>query len=378
MFKDRNFSDLLKAGLIYVFIALAIASPWYIKNAIWFHNPMYPFLTGEVAEFGPSGVRYFNADDERKLDAHFDAARTAIPDTVAAQERELNRAANERLERHPMRLWEFFVRPNAYLMAEPYQFPNYLFCLIPLIVFLKPGKWIWWLLILSLAFVFGVTLTSWIARYLVPAYPALTIVAAYTLSTIATRLQSRLRIAKVLPHYVIGLLLLTIVAMSAGEMKETKALNFIVGQISRHNFLAPLPFYRPIDFINNQLPQNARVMSVGAQMNYGLNRPYLADETWFSTKWRRVLVQEDSLEGVNAQLKAQGFTHILYNRSLFIFATRMGIEGTGGMNLITKNNAAHGLEDQLLRNWATFTLYKNRFLEPQYSDEWGYQVLRIK
>jgi hypothetical protein len=56
----------------------------------------------------------------------------------------------------------------------------------------------------------------------------------------------------------------------------------------------------------------------------------------------------------------------------------MGIEGTGGMNLITKNNAADGLEYQLLRNWATFTLYKNRFLEPQYSDEWGYQVLRIK
>ena len=377
--KDRNFLDVVKTGVIYVFIALAVASPWYIKNAVWFHNPMYPFLTGEVAEFGPHGVRYFNADDERKLDAHFDATQKAIPDTVAAQQRELTKAANERLERHPMRLWEFFLRPNTYLMAEPYQFPNYLFCIIPLIVFLKPGKWIWWLLILSLAFVIGVTLTSWIARYLVPAYPALTIVGAYTLSTITTRLQSRLLIAKVLPHYVIGLLLLTVVAMSAGEMKETKALNFAGGQISRHDFLAPLPFYTPIDFINTQLPQNARVMSVGAQMTYGLNRPYLADETWFSTKWRRLLVQQDSLEGVNAQLKAEGFTHILYNRSLFIFATQMGIEGTGGMNLITKNNSAqNGLEYQLLRNWATFTLYKNRFLEPMYSDEWGYQVLRIK
>lgn len=378
--KDRNsFSQVAKAGLIYIFIALVMASPWYIKNAIWFHNPMYPFLTGEVAEFGPNGVRYFNVDDERKLDAHFDATRKAIPDIVATQERELTRAANERLERHPMRLWELFLRPNAYLMAEPYQFPNYLFCIIPLIVLLKPGKWILWLLILSLAFVFGVTLTSWIARYLVPAYPALTIVGAYTLSTITTRLQSRWPSARILPYYVVALLLLTVVAMSGKEMKETNSLSFIDGQISKHDFLAPLPFYRPIDFINNQLPQNARVMSVGAQMNYGLNRPYLADETWFSTKWRRVLVQEDSLEGVNAQLKAQGFTHILYNRSLFIFAAQMGVEGTGGMNLITRNNSAHnGLEYQLLRNWATFTLYKNRFLEPLYSDEWGYQVLRIK
>ncbi len=80
-----------------------MASPWYIKNAIWFHNPIYPFVTGEVAEFGPNGVRYINAEDERKLDAHFEAARKAIPDVVTAQQQELTQAANTRVERHPMR-----------------------------------------------------------------------------------------------------------------------------------------------------------------------------------------------------------------------------------------------------------------------------------
>ena len=59
----------------------------------------------------------------------------------------------------------------------------------------------------------------------------------------------------------------------------------------------------------------------------------------------------------------------------------MGIEGTGGMSLI-----AHG-EDEgvkkspeypLLRNWSTFALYKERFLEPVYSDNNGYEILRIK
>lgn len=375
----EKISKVLQYGVLYTLLALAVASPWYIKNAIWFHNPIYPFGTGEVAEFGANGVRYFNAEDERKLDAHFEAAREAIPDVVAAQQQELIKAANGRLKRHPMRLWEFFFRPNDYLMAEPYQFPNYLFLIIPFIVFLKPGKWIWWMLILGLAFVFTVTLTSWIGRYLVPAYPALTIVSAYTLSTIATRLQPRLQLARILPHYVTALLLLTVVFMSAKAMKETHSLNFITGQISTHSFLAPLAFYRPIDFINTQLPQNARVMSMGVQMTYGLNRPYLSDETWFSTKWRRILAKEDSLEGVNAQLKAQGFTHILYNRSLFLFAAQMGIEGTGGMNLITTDNSAqNGFHHQLLRNWSTFTLYKNQYLEPLYTDDWGYQVLRIK
>ncbi len=379
MRKRESILKVLQSGVIYTFIALAVVSPWYIKNAIWFHNPLYPFVTGEVATFGQDGLRYFNADDERKLDAHFEAARQFMPDVVASQEQQLARAASERVERHPMRWWEFFFRPNAYLMAEPYQFPNYLFLIIPLVVFFKPGKWIWWLLILGLMFVFSVTLTSWIARYLVPAYPALTIVAAYTLATISTRLHSRLLLAKILPHYAIALLLLTVISMSARVMRETNSLWFITGQVSRRDFLAPLPFYRPIDFINNQLPQNARVMSVGVQMTYGLSRPYLADETWFNTKWRRMLAQEDSLEDLNAQLKAQGFTHILYNRTLFIFAAQMGIEGTGGMDLITTDNAAQNdFHHQLLRNWSTFTLYKNRFLEPLYSDDWGYQVLRIK
>src|SRR5215213_3513660 len=184
----ENFLKVLQSGVLYTLLALAVAAPWYIKNAVWFHNPIYPFVTGEVAEFGPNGVRYFNADDERKLDAHFEATRKAIPNIVAEQEQQLKRAANERIERHPMRLWEFFFNPNAYLMAEPHQFPNYLFLIIPLVVFLRPGKWIWWLLILGLAFVFSVTFTSWIARYLVPAYPALTIVAAYTLTTLSGRL----------------------------------------------------------------------------------------------------------------------------------------------------------------------------------------------
>ena len=120
---------------------------------------------------------------------------------------------------------------------------------------------------------------------------------------------------------------------------------------------------------------------MGSQMTYGLKRSNYTDETWFATKWRRLLIHEDSLEKVNEKLKAEGFTHILYNPTLFSFATLMGVEGTGGMNLMTQEEngaASNSLEYQLLRNWSTFTLYKERFLEPVYSDEYGYQVLRIK
>jgi 4-amino-4-deoxy-L-arabinose transferase-like glycosyltransferase len=375
----------LRLGVGYTLLAFAFASPWYIKNAIWFENPMYPFITGEVASFGPNGIRYFTADDERKLEAHFNAARNERPDIVRLQEEELRRAINARVERHPMRLWEFFSRPTAYLMAEPYQFPNYLFLVIPLIVFLKPNRWVIWLLAISLAFVFSVTLTSWIARYLLPAYPALTIVTAYTLANISSRLCERISLLQKLPEYAVAGALAAIVATSAASMRHFNSASYLVGAISRQQFLHALPDHRPIEFINQELPPNARVMTLGAQMTYGLMREHSADESWFATKWRRLLVNNDTLDKVNQELKDQGYTHILYNPTLSRFAARMGIEGTGGMNLIAQpggnipnERRSPGPEHSILRNWSTFTVYKERFLEPVYSDDYGYQVLRIK
>ena len=376
----ESIPKVLQYGVIYTFLALAVASPWYIKNTIWFHNPIYPFVTGEVAEFGPNGVRYFNAEDERKLDAHFEATRKAIPDIVAAQEQQLRDAANSRPERHPMRLWEFFFKPKTYLMAEPYHFPNYLFLIIPLIIFLKPGKWIWWLLILGLAFVFSVTFTAWIARYLVPAYPALTIVAAYTLSTLGKRLEPRLAIAKRIPVYVLALAFIPVIAGCVASIRYFHSVHYLTGTLSRNEFLTQLTFHRPLDFVNRELPSTARVMMIGAQMNYGLKRPYYADESWFATKWRRLLIENNSLDAVNEKLKLQGFTHIIYSRSLFIFAAQMGLEGTGGMSLLAKPEDGASLrtpEYPLLRNWSTFELYKEQYLEPVYSND-NFEVLRIK
>ena len=375
----ESIPKVLQYGVIYTFLALAVASPWYLKNAVWFHNPIYPFVTGEVAEFGPNGVRYFNAEDERKLDAHFEAARKAIPEVVAAQQQELANAASTRVERHPMRLWEFFSRPQAYLMAEPYQFPNYLFLVIPLVVFLKPSKWIWWLLILALGFVFSVTATAWISRYLVPAYPALTIVAAYTLEALSMRLSPRLAIAKRIPVYALALSFIPVITACVASFQYFHSVQYVTGTMSRHEFLTRLTFYQPLEFVNRELPSTARVMMIGDQMNYGLNRLYYADESWFVTKWRRLLVENDSLEAVNEKLKQQGFTHIIYGPGLFTFAARMGLEGTGGMSLLSKpeDRATRTPEYPLLRNWSTFELYKERYLEPVYAND-DFEVLRIK
>jgi 4-amino-4-deoxy-L-arabinose transferase-like glycosyltransferase len=379
--KRHRIITLLRGGLTYAVLCAAIASPWYLKNYFWFHNPVYPLITGEVAEFGSHGIRYFDANDEQRLDAHFNVARSELPDVVKSQEKELTDAISSRVQRHPLRWWEFFLKPNTYLMAEPNHYPNYLFLLIPLLVFLKKPRWVVWLLVLSLGFVLAVTSTTWIARYLLPAYPPLTIVAAYVIMAVSERVH----LLRNLPIYLLAGVLGVVVAASVVSIRKFNSLRFVTGSVSRRDVLLPFTYYKPIHFINTQLPPDARVLLVGAQLNYSIERPYMSDESWFATKWRRLLVRNNSLDEVNQDLKRQGFTHILYSPNIFTYAAAMGTQGTGGMDLMATNREDSsdearrlGPEYQLLRNWSTFTLYQRKYLETVYSDKSHYFVFKIK
>jgi len=379
--KRQRVVTVLGRGIAYAIITLAVASPWYLKNLVWFHNPLYPLVTGEAAEYDGGRLRYFDAYDEQKLDAYFEQARQEIPDVVHQQEQALTDAISTRVDRKPFLLWNLFLRPNTYLMAEPNHYPNYLFLIIPFLVFFRRPRWIVWLLAVGLGFVFAVTATSWIARYLLPAYPALTIVVAYTLITISERVA----VLKNLPIFLFGALLGITAATGIVAMRKFNTFGFVTGLSSRHEILAPFTYYKPIDFINRSSPANAKVMFLGAQLNYGIEGPYAPDETWFATKWRRLLVQTNSIDEVNQQLKREGYTYILYSPSIFPFAAAMGTKGTGGMDLmtLTPEDASPearrlGSDYQFLRNWSTFTLYQQKFLETVYADNNQYFVFKIK
>lgn len=372
---------IIRRGILYALIAAAVASPWYLKNYVWFNNPLYPLITGEVADFGGGKVRYFDANDEHRLNAHFEQARREIPEVVKAQEQALIDAVGRRVERHPLLLWNFFLNPNAYLMSEPHHYPNYLFLLIPFLVFFRKPRWMVWLAVLGFGFVFAIASTSWIARYLLPAYPPLTIVAAYTVNAISERIN----VLRNVHIFLLAGLFAVVISTSILSMSKFNSFRYLAGTTSRRDVVGLFTYYKPLEFINNTLPQNARVMFLGTQLTYGIERPYISDESWFSTKWRRLLVHNNSLEEVNRDLKQQGVTHILFSPGIFTYAAARGTEGTGGLALMalkTEQAPAElgrlGPEYLLLRNWATFTLYQQQFLETVYSDRDNNYVFKIK
>ena len=398
--RQHDLRTILSRGVGYSLIALAIASPWYVKNYVWFGNPFYPFFTGEVAAFGSQGVRYFDAEDEHRLDDYFNVTRREIPELVQAEEQALLANAQNRPARHPMRPWEIYLKPADYLMAEGRHLPNYLFLIIPLSLIIKRNRWVFWLLGLASCYFLMVTWSSWIARYLLPAYPALTIVTAYTIVTAGDWLKNRISSTRIIPSYLVAAALIVVMGNCVLSLRETHALEYITGKLSRSDFMLAFTYYPPIVFINRELPPNARVMSFGAQMTYGMQREFESDETWYATKWRRLLVGNSSLQGVNEDLKRQGINYILYSPNLFLFAARMGLDNGQAVppkpgQLIARlmgrqtpavNDSPRNIEEAkrlgadypLLRNWATFTLYRNKFLETVYSDDEGYRVYRIR
>ena len=382
--KRRPVLGVMKDGLIFTAIVVAIASPWFIKNQVWFHNPVYPFITGELAEYGDGKIRYFGEDDERKLNAYLDQARRESPETLKTIEKELADSANRRVERHPLRFWEYLTEPDTYNLgtAEAYHDPNYLFLLAPLVFLFDRRRWLVWLGLLVASFYVFLASTSWIARYLLPIYPALTVLAACALVALADRLRSRSQLASLLPVVAVSAAVGSVVFIGAVQIFAAGTVSFLTGALSRREFMSAAFYYPPIDYINRTVPQSERVLMVGAQMCYDMQRDYIAEGGWDSIEWERLMIRNSSFEEVHQDLKRQGVTHVLYSPGLFGFVAYVGRRGSGPSGSMFQpgsvTRGSSGVDYQIqLRNWATFELYRSKYLETiqTYKD---YFVCRLK
>ncbi len=134
-------------------------------------------------------------------------------------------------------------------------------------------------------------------------------------------------------------------------------------------------------------------------MTYGIKRPCLTDETWYTTKWRRLLVRNNSLDEVHQDLKEQRINYILFDPGLFVFAAGMGLDQGQvvppvprplaaralGIKFEPGNDLKQSFEEAsrlgsdflLLRNWATFEQFREKYLQEVYRDENGYRIYAV-
>jgi len=373
-----------REGLLFIAVALATSAPWFVKNAVWFHNPIYPYFTGEVAGFENGSPRYFTAEDEGKIAAHFEQARKENPEMAADIEKTMAAYAAKRPERHPLRFWEYFTKSNNYNVSDTALTPNYLFLCVPLLLLARRSRWVTWLLVISAGFFLLTVKTVWVARYLLPIYPTLTVAAAYALECVAERIGKYIRHARRLAAVIVLSALAIVLAQNDHRQAVEKAWPFVNGKYSRQEFLAfARGYYRMLDFVNQQLPGRGRALMIGAQLSYGLHQPHISDGSWMSVEWRRLLSRHASFEEIHQSLKSEGVQCVIYYPNLFGLVAYVGAEGSGPSGDASLGNGAlDGKPDYLpqLQNWVTFEAYSRKHLERVYGNDsmFGFKIFRLR
>ncbi len=291
----------LAAAAAWGALALLVGCPWYAKSAVYTGNPVYPFY----ARLFPS--RNWSA----ALGAQYDASNASFG--VGTTLRELHSPAQAVLT--PWNLTMYLVpgHPPPSPNFRPFNdFQTPLAALSPLLLAAlffpafsrgAPGgmKALAGYALLSLGLWF---VTAQYVRYLLPTLPALCLLAAWVLERAwAGRWRSR---------YALAALGVGSLAFTASVGAQLWALQAPVafGQVPRGDYAARgFAPYEAMQFINQHLPQGAKIAFYGCPLGFYCDRPYLWADAQHST-----LIPYDrfrSPDDLRASLRGLGVTHVL-------------------------------------------------------------------
>jgi hypothetical protein len=152
-------------------------------------------------------------------------------------------------------------------------------------------------------------------RYLIPLFPLLALVTG----AILTRYKSQKKIFGLLLCIVAGSLAFNGYHIVRDFIK-IDPLRVAVGLESRDHFLSrTIPPYTMYRFVNQTLPPDARIFLIYMK-NYTFlcDRDCYADAMFEAHTLQKILREEASPDRVRNRLKAEGFTHLLYDEHYLI------------------------------------------------------------
>jgi hypothetical protein len=305
--KGRGAKDALRDSALYLAVAVAVVSPWLIRNYAWKGSPFYPVIdsalraaargegfhvTGEIAPLAKRTVLY----GEGVLD----------------------------LALLPLRIfWE--GRDNSIERFDGVLNPLYLL-FIPLLFLRRNVKDIRYLAVFVILFFALATLTAdLVTRYLMPAMPAFIVLAAAGFRNLSE--TRRLKAAAV------ALILLTLafnVRYVAGLYQRLSPFGYLTGAVTRDEYLtAALPDYEAVMRSNRILPPGAAVMLLfaGDRGYYWEREYYFPDRTGLLV--RSYIKRSRDAAELGEKMKRRGVTHLFVNDALFgkFVADNFGAEG---------------------------------------------------
>jgi hypothetical protein len=285
--------EALRRLALYVAAALIAGSPFYLKNWIVMGNPFYPFF------YGIFGGRGWDGDQARLYDLfiqNLGMGRSLLDYLLLPWNLSL-RAKMDSLEFDGI-LGPIFLLTLPFLAAlRRWEMPLRMMLAYAL-----------------LTFFFWASSAQQI-RYLIPLFPLLALVTG----AILTRYKSQKKIFGLLLCIVAGSLAFNGYHIVRDFIK-IDPLRVAVGLESRDHFLSrTIPPYTMYRFVNQTLPPDARIFLIYMK-NYTFlcDRDCYADAMFEAHTLQKILREEASPDRVRNRLKAEGFTHLLYDEAYLI------------------------------------------------------------
>jgi 4-amino-4-deoxy-L-arabinose transferase-like glycosyltransferase len=315
----ENLGKSLLGAVKWGLAAIAVGAPWFLKSIAYTGNPIFPFY------YKIFGGKYWSAENAAAYDAansHFGMGRQALDLLLT-----------------PFNLTMYPVpghSPLTYLFLtkgmgdKPFNdFQSELIALSPLLLAVlfipafRKGQTPF--LIKALSAFAAISLVFWFAttqylRYLLPLVPVLCLIAAWVVvqmreeRTITGRALTAMTVLSFAFSAFVGVRLASAQAPVA------------FGQVSKDDYItAGFAPYPAMQYINTQLPANAKVVFYGNPFGYYSEKPYLWGEAGHSTYIPYSTFQ--SKDDLLRWYESQGITHVLVNPRFFGLAAGPGWTG---------------------------------------------------
>jgi len=297
--RPRRFIRTLALVSLFCGVSLLVFSPWMIRNYRWTGNPVYPLYqnlfsnqkpsltTSESVSFGPLAYRALVYGEK-------DWQIALLPFRIFFQGKDDDpQYFDARL--NPMLL---LFLPFAFLKTRSASDPW------------KLEKW----MMLGFAGLFilvAICTQSARIRYFLPALTPLVLLTVFSIQSLAERFS--LRGARLVLGALVGFFLTLNLCYLVDLYQRMEPVRYVSGELSRSEYLrAKLATYAPLEFINEQLPENASIffILVGNQ-GYYCDRPYGYDHPPSGAAFHHTLKLASTPRDVNDLFREKGYTHIL-------------------------------------------------------------------
>jgi len=285
--RGQAWRDAVKSTALFFAVAVAVASPWYLKNWVMAGNPVFPFYFGG-AGWGEARLRLLMDYLGSFGTGHSPLDYLMLP-------------------------WNLFVRSSSFgTFMRALEVPNVLFVLALLYpigrrtrgadsiaVFAAGGFLLW-------------SAGSQQIRFLLPLFPLFAVTAA----SVILRVGEALR-----PHrwaWAVGAMLVAVpvglaIFWSGFLIWYARPGGVIAGLESKRAFLERrVPNFRAMEFVDRAIPETGRVLMLWDGEGYYCDARCLPDTD--QSQWPRLAANQPDPDELASTLRSLGVTHLMYSR----------------------------------------------------------------